>query len=432
MKLFRTRDTAQEMLPDFGSAFAEVENPPGTFPSRELVPLGPTYKKLSGMPKAIFLDMDGTMTCTEPLFLHGVEAVVRRSTGWNDQSAWPGLDPVRDHPKIVGFNTLRNLEYLFGLVGEEVRPDLFFQAVDEALVFLAAHNPPQDIRVRIEALLAGYDLADWWSHAHAVNGDHAADSPFPAACSARFSRVDLAMFSQFGLVVFYADYLDALVKVNRGEGASVSMAIHGTPDIPAVAPMPGMALLCTLLKGWLTPKVAPLVLAAHGREGVGAQTLGARLGQFVETPIPVALVTSSGTHETGLVLESVFREMRGEVAAWSLPADNERQVLAGLASPSAYFDTIVTCDDVTPGRTKPYRDPYSLALEQLGLDGCAAAQCIGFEDTEAGVIAQRGAGIGIPCAVPIEFTQHQDFSAAAHVLHEGILEALLEHGMFLP
>ncbi|MCF6287273.1 MAG: HAD hydrolase-like protein [Candidatus Hydrogenedentes bacterium] len=379
----------------------------------------------------VLLDMDGTLTCTEPLFLHGVEAVVRRTTGWHGKADWAGLDSERDYPNIVGFSTLRNLEYLHTLHGDHVKAPLFFDAVDRALVFLCEHDVPQDIHVRVASMLEAYDLTAWWDYGRTPDRDPNVGKAIQEVCVTRFPQVDQTMFSQFGLMVFYADYLDALEKVNRGEEASVSEALFGDPTKPAVAPMPGVALLCALAKGWLPEGAAADVVAAHGRDGGEVDVLATLCRRFAASPVPVALVTSSGRHETGLVLEAVFRAMRAEVATWSLAPADQEHIVAGFARPENYLDAIVTCDDVSDGRMKPFRDPYTMALERLGLDGVAAQRVIGFEDTEAGIIAQRGAGVGVPCAVPIEFTMGQDFSAAAHILPGGVLDAVLGEGLFL-
>lgn len=429
MKMQQSAAQAHALLDEQSTEFARVENPPGIFPAREVVPLAPRYTTVEGAPAALFLDMDGTITCTEPLFLHGVEQVVRRATGWANGEDWSGLDPAIDHPRIVGYSTLRNLEYLHGKFGPSVVPARFFDAVDSALVFLGAHPIPHDIEVRIDDMMAAYHLEAWWDHAQAAHRSESEGAQIRADFLARFKTIDVNMFAQMGLMVFYADYLDALMKVNRGEGASVSQAVYGDSHIPAVAPMPGIALLCAVAKGWLRPEDAPALASAHGKAEV--QRLDTCLACFASAPTKVALVTSSGSHETELVLEAVFRAMREEVAEWGLGRDAVLRIQRGFDDPKNYFDTMVTCDDVIEGRTKPFRDPYTLALDRLGLHGEPARRVVGFEDTEAGIIAQRGAGVGVPCALPIEHTQHQDFSAAAHVLPGGVLDALFVHGLFI-
>ena len=87
MGLLRYLSEAQSELTAMGEEFACIENAPGVFPPCEIVPLGAKFSHLDGPPAAIFLDMDGTTTYTEPLFLHDVEEVVRRGTGWKTKAA---------------------------------------------------------------------------------------------------------------------------------------------------------------------------------------------------------------------------------------------------------------------------------------------------------------------------------------------------------
>lgn len=438
MGLMRHIEEAQSELGALGKEFALLPNAPGLFPPHEIVALGPKFTRLEGPPAAIFLDMDGTTAYTEPLFLYDVEEVVRRSTGWRSKESWAGLDPERDYAKIIGYSTIRNLEYLYESVGHAVQPPLFFAEVMACLIFLTEHVVPEDIRSRIDALTKVYGMESWCDHANNPSRLPAAGDALVRECVERFPAISQEMFANFGLMIFYADYLNILNCVSRGEGAAISERIYGDPAVPAIQPMPGIALLCALVKGWLPESGAVGLAQSFQRHypdmpvvGDLGETLARLCRYFSNRPIPVALVTSSGFHETNLVLQTVFRSLREEIALWPLDDATRQKVYEGFGEYQGYFDTIVTCDDVIEGRTKPQRDPYTLALARLGLDGRDARRVIGFEDTEVGIIAQRGAGVGIPCAVPFEHTLSQNFEAAAHILKGGILEAIGKHGLFI-
>ncbi|MBX3177664.1 MAG: hypothetical protein KF886_09905 [Candidatus Hydrogenedentes bacterium] len=423
-------------LKDTATTFARIENPEGVFPPCEIVPLGPIYPRLDAPPTAILLDMDGTITQTEPLFLHGVEEVVRRVTGWESPAAWAGLDPARDYPKIVGFSTLRNLEYLYGACADAIQPERFFREALRGLVYLHAHDAPRETVHWLDTLTTAYGLEAWRAFADRP-GDAPRQQQLINEAVGRFAHIGRDLFARLGLIIFHAGYIETLEKVNRGEGAEVSRAIYGDPSVPAIAPMAGIPLLCALVKGWLPADAAsglaeaiPFAEADTDTPDSRAATLKSLCRHFETAPIPVGLVTSSGTHEVALVLRAVFRAMTDEARSWPLPAPARDRILEGFAHPDRLFETMVTCDDVAGGRTKPFRDPYSLALNRLGLDDIRARYVIGFEDTEAGIIAQRGAGIGVPCAVPIPHTLHHDFTAAAHRLPGGIPQAIFQHSLF--
>lgn len=434
MGLLKYLSEATAELTAMGEEFALIPNPVGVFPPAEIVPLGPKFQVLDGPPSAIFVDMDGTLTNTEPLFLHQVEEVVRNTTGWHRVEDWAGIDPERDYPNIVGFSTQRNLEYLYPVARDAIRPALFFSEAVRAFAFLAKRDMPADIVRRIRALATVYGIE--------AEVDQASAGVLPAplvdTLARRYPNISQEMFAHFGLLIFYADYIDILERVIRGDGAEISRRIHGDASVPAVNAMPGVALLFAVTQGWLAGEETT-ALAAHLADPAWSDDERARAARhlaraamaFHGGPCPVALVTSSGIFESRLVLQAVFRAVREEVSAWPIGEGARARILAGTQHPETFFSTVVTCDDVGEMRIKPWRDPYNLALARLGMDATAARSVIGFEDTEVGITAQRGAGVGIPCAVPLEFTRNQDFQGAAHVLHGGMLEAVLRHGLFL-
>lgn len=79
-------------------------------------------------------------------------------------------------------------------------------------------------------------------------------------------------------------------------------------------------------------------------------------------------------------------------ASWAIVTSGTRRLASarlhaiGLPVPSVF----VTADDVTSG--KPAPDPYLLAAEHLGV---APAECVVIEDSPAGVIAGRNAGMRV-------------------------------------
>jgi beta-phosphoglucomutase len=91
------------------------------------------------------------------------------------------------------------------------------------------------------------------------------------------------------------------------------------------------------------------------------------LVRFAASLAPVAIVSGAASAEIAPVLEG-----------------------AGIAD---LFTTVVTSDDV--GHGKPHPEGYLIALERLGhvLSGLDADQVVVIEDTEAGVMAAKAAGM---------------------------------------
>jgi HAD superfamily hydrolase (TIGR01509 family) len=74
------------------------------------------------------------------------------------------------------------------------------------------------------------------------------------------------------------------------------------------------------------------------------------------------------------------------------------------------FDVIATGDVVR--HKKPAADIYELALQKLHL---AAADCVAFEDSQAGVEAARAAALRV-VATPSQWTDQQNLSAASLIV----------------
>ncbi len=76
----------------------------------------------------------------------------------------------------------------------------------------------------------------------------------------------------------------------------------------------------------------------------------------------------------------------------------------------SYFSVILTSADVA--NNKPDPEIYLLTAERLGV---SPERCLVFEDSRAGVLSAKGAGMRV-IALPHDFTLHQDLSAADLVI----------------
>src|SRR5512140_1605347 len=108
--------------------FARVPNLDYVYSPFELFPLAPHCRPPLERIAAFAVDMDGTSTTTEPLALHALEYMVRRFTGRMTKGEWHGLDPVADHPYVIGNSNFRHTEFLV----ERYRADLNMDALREA------------------------------------------------------------------------------------------------------------------------------------------------------------------------------------------------------------------------------------------------------------------------------------------------------------
>jgi HAD superfamily hydrolase (TIGR01509 family) len=85
---------------------------------------------------------------------------------------------------------------------------------------------------------------------------------------------------------------------------------------------------------------------------------------------------------------------------------------AGRIGVLAYFDQVITREDVAPGRTKPNPDLFLTALDRLRVPKEAA---VVFEDSPNGVKAAKRAGIFV-VAVPNELTSTLPLDEADMIL----------------
>ncbi len=91
-----------------------------------------------------------------------------------------------------------------------------------------------------------------------------------------------------------------------------------------------------------------------------------------------------------------------------------------LTPPQAYFDAIVSGDDIR--HSKPAPDIYLLAAERLSV---APAECLVFEDTPPGAKAAVTAGMNA-VAVPNQYTKGLEFPGA-----QGAIGSLCEASPYL-
>jgi beta-phosphoglucomutase len=114
---------------------------------------------------------------------------------------------------------------------------------------------------------------------------------------------------------------------------------------------------------------------------------------------------------------------RVPVAIVSGAAAAEILPVVAAAGLSDVFVAIVTSDDVEHG--KPHPEGYLVALEHLRQreDGLRADEVTVFEDTEAGVLAAKAAGMR---CLAVSSTLPPDRLAAADEIVDGIDEAVIE------
>ncbi|MGC8861264.1 MAG: hypothetical protein ACP5R5_00655 [Armatimonadota bacterium] len=432
--------------------FAAVRNLDYVFSPWELYPLAPRVEGDLDWIVAFAVDMDGTSTTTEPLALHALEYMVRRFTDRMAREDWPGLDPEKDYPYVIGNSNFRHTEFLVERYRDDLSLDALRSAFFESLLWTLANmeDPRRRDDVRATAIMCGVGavLEDPQFLALAGSGDVDEESlpfrvePFVRRYGARFRCRTLSEIVSAALDIYYMRYHSILRKVEAGRGHELSRELLGEGGRRLIEPMPGYAVFVALVKGWLGERAGDLyhelVCGSSDKHPVwlpperkGRARLASLGRRFQHSPAKIALVTASIAYEAHAVVKEVFSVMREQVAEWPLPKSERRKLIELFGDHTAVYDGFVNAGDSSEARLKPHRDLYSIALYQMSIPKHDYCRCVGIEDTEPGIIALRAAGVGCAVALPNRDTSGQDYRAASRVIRGGLPELILGHNLLL-
>ncbi len=433
--------------------FACVRNLGYVFAPTEVYPLAPRVEPPLDHVVAFLVDMDGTSTTTEPLALHALEYTVRRFTGLTSRGQWSGLDPVRDHPHIVGNSNYRHVEFLVERYHDRLDPDALRRAFFEALCWtLAVMDDPsrrREVRRHAEHCGLGPLLADVAFQrllaSGTVHDENVGElvSPWLRRFGGAFRTEHIRQQVAAALDVYYMRYHSILRRIETGGGRELAKRLLGTQDRGLIEPMPGYEVFLPLAKGWLGDEAAGLaeLLEAQRRAAPGggdaargpaddpAERLVSLARRFQRRPARLALVTASVPYEARVSMKEVIAVTARRVMGWPLAAEHRERIGARLADVRNVFDAFVSAGDACEHRLKPHRDLYSLALEEMSIPRGQYPSCVGLEDSEPGIIALRAAGIGCAVALPNHDTLRQNYTAATRIVHGGLPELILDHNL---
>ncbi len=426
--------------------FVRIPNPSYVFPPYEICPIAALLVAFDRPPVAAVMDMDGTTTTTETLCLHSLEHAVRKAMGPGGTD-WPGLDPQRDFPNVIGNSTTKHVEYLVDAYGARFDTralgEAFLKAADWTIRHSRDEQRRRQVQINLRQLGAGVAEAD--SNAHHLAGIETESGAGGRTVSEtemdslarKLERSDLQV--QACIDIYYQRYHEILAAIEAGDRKFLAAIPGVDADRPLIEPMPGVAVTLALLSGDLGGEAGELASQLVTTDSTdttngdpeSVSTLS-RLGQFFRKhPVRLALVTSSIRCEAEVVMREVFNILRQDAASWPVSVEVRERLERRFSSPDACYDAFVTATDSSEIRLKPFRDLYSIALHQAGVGPEDFDAVIGFEDSQSGTVAIRAAGIGRCVAVPFHETGGHDFDAASVVAHGGLPEVLLKHRFFV-
>lgn len=427
---YADRETAAQLIQQNGNEFAVVQNPSYIFPPYDLYPLAPKQTELTDGIEAILIDLDGTVTDTEPMYLRVLDRVAQAMAG-KEGGQWQGLDETRDYPNLIGNSVTKHVEYLVAQYSAPSAFDVFARRALRACQWNLTNTFDESRHEDILAALSAMGALKIWEDPRFTalgEGDRpAVDALLDALMEEYPCRIESEPVRVQAGIELYYEFLYSLLTSEESESL--------------IRLTDGVGLFHALIKGWLGEEAANCFeimctyLAASERPLEGIEESPTALGVlgafFNEHPIRVGMVTSCTRPEADAILEIAFRRMRHEVDGWPISKEKRAFIQKQFAEYTTYYDAYVTASDVPEIRLKPHRDLYSLALNRIGVQPESFHRVVAFEDSEAGIISVRAAGIPLACAVPLPETQGHTYEAASYVARGGLPEVLLKHGLFL-
>ena len=453
-KKFANKKEAKQLISKLGDEFAVVKNPEYIHPGYELYPLAPKIKKPVKALVAAVMDMDGTTTTTEALCIHSLEFMVRKLSGKMTLDQWEGLNESKDYPNIIGNSTTKHVEYLIKKYQKTFKDDQviksFLYSAIWTIIFGKDEKRKQEVIQNLRDLNCFEILLD--ENLRHINSATLPDEEDEEQLreylfekyNSNFKKLDFNSLVKIGIDVYYQRYHQILERIRLGEGKFIAEELFGNPDKHLIEAMPGIEILLPLIKGMITSNEEiffnQLLVSYEIKSGKKfpeknipkAKISFVKLCKyFNESPLKVAVVTSSIFYEADIVLREVFKIIKSTLDKLGADVFKSEFLINNFSDYKNYYDAVISASDSNEIRLKPHRDLYSIALQKLNIPKEKFDQVVGFEDSESGTIAIRAAGIGLSIAVPFAQTSGHNLKAATYICKGGLPEVILKHNLFI-
>jgi len=366
---------------------------------------------------------------------------VRRVSGNISNSNWKGIDHQVDLPFVIGNSTTKHVEYLLKKYENLIAPKSLFEEFVVATQWTLTYG--QDQQRKQEVIQNTRKLGI--NHIVDLIGQGQSPQSILKTIPSGWEGLSFELMVSLSIDIYYENYHRILALLKEGKDNEVRQMVFGNSleQENLISPMPGMAVLIPLAKGWLGAEAALLapILASdyllvdekpNSKTLIEIEVLLQRLGRYFEkNPARLGLVTSSIFYEADIVVKQVLSVISETIAQSPISKVRKEKILNAFKDYNKVYDAFVTATDSSEIRLKPHRDLYSIALHGVGVLPSNFNRVIGFEDSQSGTVAIRAAGIGCCVAVPFAQTLSHDLSAAAHVLKGGVPEAIVDCGLFL-
>jgi beta-phosphoglucomutase-like phosphatase (HAD superfamily) len=243
--------------------------------------------------------------------------------------------------------------------------------------------------------------------------------------------------------IYFKRVHEILELIKLGEGNNLAEEFLPGSEKLFIEPVMGIAQMIAIVKGWLGGDAEFVfnelndILKKNSSQNYrisdieSARSNLKRLSlEFEKKPLAIALVSTETQYDTSIIINEALNLISSQIRMWKITEEKKNALIEKFSDYRNIFDAIVTFNDISKSRQKPYRDLYSTALSQLGLHQMRSNEILGIENSENGIISMRTSGIGLTVAIPTFKSNTQNLSGASHIAGGGIPEILLNYNCF--
>ncbi|MGE5683228.1 MAG: hypothetical protein ACM34K_20390 [Bacillota bacterium] len=454
IKKYITSDEASEIITQLGLEFAVISNPENVYPPFEVYPLAPkithTQKELS----AVLLNTDGVLASVGNLHLHALEYMVRQISGRFEKEQWFGLDKLIDYPNILAPGSNVNpVDFLIQRYHNFIKPDFFKEAYFHSalwtLILGKDENRKKDVRRNLTLLGCSGMLEDPKLNEYIAQkefGKYSANVITNYFLHKYCLNLNIQNFSVTAAAasdIYYKRCQEILEIIKLGEGINFAGQVLSGDDKLFIKPSPGIPHFIALVKGWLGDEAHLIfdqlidLLKTNSSQSyrisdvIAAKNKFIRLSiEFEKNPLTIGLISSESRYNASIIINEVLQIASSQIRGWKISEERKNVILEKFSDFNNVFSTIVTSGDINKMRHKPFRDPYSIALNQLDLHSSRFNEVIGIENSENGIVSLRSSGIGLSVVIPPDRSSTLNLASASFIIPGGIPELLLNYDCF--
>ncbi|MDP4172845.1 MAG: hypothetical protein Q8933_02650 [Bacteroidota bacterium] len=453
MKRYITSDEASEIVTQLGLEFAVINNPDNVYPPFEIYPLTPKIQEAQKQLSSIVMNLEGIFASSEMLHLHSLEYMVRQISGRFEKEQWVGLDKIIDYPNLLNGSNANPVEFLIQRYHNFIKLDFFKEAYLHSALWTLILGKDEKRKEVVRKNLKDLGCGDLLNDPKLV--EYVAQKEFGkynanVITNYFLHKYDLNLTLQNFIItaraasdIYFKRVHEILELIKLGEGNNLAKEFFPGSEKLFIEPVAGIATMIAIVKGWLGGDAEFIfnelndTLKKNSSQNYRISDIEStrsnlkRLSlEFEKRPLAIALVSTETQYDTSIIINEALNIISSQIRRLKITEERKNLLIEKFSDYRNIFDTIVTFNDISKSRQKPFRDLYSTALSQLGLHQMRFNEILGIENSENGIISMRTSGIGLTVAIPPFKSNTQNLSEASFIAGGGIPEILLNYNCF--